>query len=317
MFTQLSALFDRNFAVGCYLPALILMIGHKFLHSSKTLADAWDATTSMSVTDTTSFVVVTWFVALILYSFTSPIYRFLEGYWPWDLQRRLNGLQVRRFRRLKRRWNKLSDEQDKCDEEKRPFRRQREKNRIGLELTLELPSREELILPTSFGNVLRAFEDYSSHIYGFDAIIGWSRLQGVIPKDYRDLVDGSQANCDMWVNLWIVTLALGVDWTLAMNDWHHRAVSIVAAIAIAWFCTFQARAAARKWGEWVKASFDLHLPALCKQLGYTLPDTTAEIRKFWNIFANVIVYGRADWLPSMDKYRAKPSADDDKKKTGS
>ena len=45
------------------------------------------------------------------------------------------------------------------------------------------PNRAGSILPTRLGNVIRAFEGYSSSRYGIDAIPIWPRLAQVLPKE--------------------------------------------------------------------------------------------------------------------------------------
>ena len=61
------------------------------------------------------------------------------------------------------------------------------------------------------------------------------------------------------------------------------------------------------WGEAVKACFDVGLPALASQLGFTLPKTEAERRRFWQSYSQALIYrtepdytpmfSPEDWLP--------------------
>jgi hypothetical protein len=179
-------------------------------------------------------------------------------------------------------------------------------------LAEQFPSREDLILPTAFGNVLRAFEDYSLHLYGFEAIKGWSRLHGAMPKDFRELIGSNQASCDMWVSLWVVSVVLAAE-SLFMLPWPFQIIVAGACVSLAWFCVSRAREAAIDWGEWVKAAFDLYLPKLCKQLGYGLPKTADEVKRFWNGFSGVTNFGLKESLEQMDAYRAAPTSDEDAK----
>mgnify|MGYP006193474647 CR=1 FL=1 len=59
--------------------------------------------------------------------------------------------------------------------------------------------------------------------------------------------------------------------------------------------------AAEQWGEWVKAAFDVFLPALCHKLGYKKPRTAEDERKFWLSFSQGTAYRYFDSLRDLDK----------------
>src|SRR5712692_4078105 len=75
-------------------------------------------------------------------------------------------------------------------------------------LAERFPPEEDQLLPTAFGNTIKAFETYPDVMYGFDAIEGWTRLLAVIPKDYRELIETTKAETDFWVNLWFISLLI-------------------------------------------------------------------------------------------------------------
>src|SRR4029079_17509458 len=66
----------------------------------------------------------------------------------------------------------------------------------------DFPDDEASVLPTKFGNTIRAFEVYSRVVYGIESIYGWSRLLGVGPADYPEMMDNEKAQVDFWVNVW-------------------------------------------------------------------------------------------------------------------
>ena len=75
---------------------------------------------------------------------------------------------------------------------------------------MEYPSTEDQVLPTSFGNAVRAYEDYSRVVYGFESINGWSRLQAVMSKEFMEILGSSRARVDLWLNLlFLAILFLG------------------------------------------------------------------------------------------------------------
>jgi hypothetical protein len=308
MFNQLTSIVDRNFVVGFYIPALILMVVSLEFNHPIPLNFAWVANSGNDLSKATVFAAVTLVVAFVLQTFTLPIYRFLEGYWPWGLSSLLRGPQLRRYRRLAHRLRRVDAELAHHKGTDPSPRLQRTKDEVGMLLATRFPSSEDWILPTAFGNVLRSFEDYSHSLYGIEAVEGWSRLNAVIPKDFLDLVNSSQALCDLLV----VSFVLAIESAVVLCG-GHRFWAPVGFIFFGWFALRQAIAAAMQWGSWVKAAFDVFLPALAQKLGYQPPQPTEEMQKFWQAFSSVIIYRREDWLEWLEAYRVKPSAPDDKK----
>jgi hypothetical protein len=47
---------------------------------------------------------------------------------------------------------------------------------------------------------------------------------------------------------------------------------------------------ARAWGELVKSAFDLYLPDLANKIGYELPRTACERRRFWDAVNSSFLY---------------------------
>jgi hypothetical protein len=56
----------------------------------------------------------------------------------------------------------------------------REYDDLLIELVVQFPSEQRLILPTRFGNAIRAFEDYSRQVYGADGIPLWIHLKLIL-----------------------------------------------------------------------------------------------------------------------------------------
>ena len=318
MFNELNKVFDRNFVLGFFLPALLLLGLTVWLLGTVGLRPSWLTIDPQDpLKNTTVFALVSWVLAVFLQAINTPVYRLLEGYWPWGLERRLNFIQVRRFRRLNRRLEQLQAESLRAAERGKKYRRQGENNRAQRRTATAFPAREELVLPTSFGNVLRSFEDYPRDLYGFESIPGWHRLLAVVPKDYRELLDGSRANTDFWVNLWCVGVVLAAEYVgLWSARRPHRAGLPgpwfpAACLAFAWVCYRQACAAALTWGEWVKAAFDAYLPELGKKLGYKVPVSAEEARRFWRNVSAVMVFRRKDILDDdLAAFRAAPAQRD-------
>src|SRR5262249_12273609 len=145
--------------------------------------------------DAGTFLLSTWVLAILLQSINRQVFRIAEGYWSFGLKDRLNGRQIRKFRKLKAQFDQL-------------YGRIHELRKQEMETLTELsrararkfPSKEDLVLPTSFGNVVRAYEDYSRVVYGFESINGWARLQGVMSKEFREVLSNDRSRVDLWLN---------------------------------------------------------------------------------------------------------------------
>jgi hypothetical protein len=188
---------------------------------------------------------------------------------------------------------------------------------------LAFPRERKHVLPTRFGNILRAFETYSYDVYGIDSIPGWLRLSGVIPEDFQKLIANARAEVDFFLNNCLLLSAIGVVtliatvWSvmglwlpLAAPDFHISwllAGEVAPVLAVA--CYHMAVSRAPAWGNLVRSAFDLYLPNLAKQMGYALPATLGEQTRFWKKIDDMFLYSK----PVPDVFRRPPPpADDDK-----
>jgi hypothetical protein len=147
-------------------------------------------------------------------------------------------------------------------------------------------------------------------MYGFESITGWSRLNAVVSKDYRETMDAARADMDCWMNIWFLSYFVLIQYLyLVYYAWEFRyALTVIPSLILAvWLSSWQARVAAEQWGEWVKGAFDAYLPELCKKLGYTRPTTFKEEREFWYLLSQAITYRDAGALDLIEKYREKPT----------
>lgn len=67
------------------------------------------------------------------------------------------------------------------------------------------PSQDE-ILPTRFGNSLKASESYPNTRYGIDGVEFWPRLIHVIPPEYQQSIDGTRNELSFLVNMSILAV---------------------------------------------------------------------------------------------------------------
>jgi len=212
----LPSVFDRNFVLWYFFPSLLASAtAAKFVHGVA-LVPSGQITVLDPAIITALYALL---VALLLLIFDRSITRVLEGYGVFNPARLLGFrfLQQYRFRHLSMKRDELVAEAQKHGLSRK---KQAELARIGQRLAEEFPDEEEYLLPTRFGNVVRAFEVYSRVMYGLEGTEVWPRLLAVMPKDYRELADNAEAKTGLWVNVWFLSLLLIVDCLVQAVYWN-------------------------------------------------------------------------------------------------
>lgn len=242
-------------------------------------------------------VLLTWIFAIFLQSVNREIFRAIEGYWFWGLTSTFNRSQLGRFLKLKRKVDALYDKPgDLTDKE------QQELNALSFEKAKNYPSKATLILPTSFGNIVRAYEDYPRVVYGFESIGGWNRLQGLMSKDFREILGNDRARVDLWLNLCVVAFLLMWEVAIVARIKEPSIIGIVPLLLLFIRLAYvRSRSSAQQFGEQIKSAFDIYLPELAGKLGYVLSCDTEKNRSFWQAFGEVMVYHDPKALEDMTK----------------
>jgi hypothetical protein len=308
MLSSLPKLADKNFVIGFIMPLLLGVVGVvALLHDLQPFRGIYASIQSADdFAKLTILALLLWTAAILLMILNHLLYRLLEGYFgPFNRERRR--MRMRKTFRCERK--RLVATQAIVSD---PMVWVSDALKDGYYRDLRVfcatwPTHEEAVLPTRFGNVIRAFETYPEMNYGVESISTWMRLQGVMSKDARVMVDDARAQVDFFVNLWVFALvfsgiAVGrcayaawrwANWpdlhlVLPMS-WGYGAAAI-GGIVVCRLAYEGAVGCAVAWGDLVKTSFDLYLPALAKQLGYKLPPTDAERRDFWDDVASSFLY---------------------------
>jgi len=291
---KIQDVIGRNFAVGFFLPAAVFAfytVIQLHVYDIVTLEVLWNiAIDEQNPLVGVFLFFVVWLVAISLLAANNWIIRRKEGY---GLP---HGLVWWQRKKLKLLLDALRDRESN-GVDSRPIRQQLASS---FAYHKDLLDHERLLLPTTFGNIVRAFEAYPRVMYGFEATRGWARLLAVIPKDYRQIIEGVKAELDFLVNIWALSwlfileyfvLAWISDWTFA-SAWFP-----VGACLSAWLASYWSRGAALRWGEIVKGAFDLYLPELRRQL--ELPETTSReaAAALWNRFSEAFLFRDPDKLP--------------------
>jgi MFS family permease len=230
MLSSLPKLADRTFVLGELLPTLLFAIALLFLFRDQPTAAAWiDAVTEKSIGwQGVYFLLAVWASAVLLLVLNHFLYRFLEGYeLPQRLAERRKEWHRRRLRAI---LDELKQLYAKCDEQADAFPlADRDRIRqLAVERMTWLPSRESDVLPTRFGNAIRAFEVYPRDIYGADGVSIWLRLGTVIPKAFAEQIEGVRSQIDFLINCCmfsVIIVVLGFCRMLNSANWHELRVN--------------------------------------------------------------------------------------------
>lgn len=283
MIANLPKFVDRAFFIGFLLPALIFVVLNGVLVGNA-VSTGWvtERLEEPTWADLALGVLIVWFLAVLLVVANRPLMRLMEAYGPLQ-HPKSPWIRYQRWR-----WDRLHA----AGERSRTSGTAAERIRAHQRFATEFPDDQEWLLPTAFGNAVRAFEVYPRVLYGVDAIWAWPRLQAVIPDEFTKQSEDARAALDFWLSSWGLTLFLTGEALVLMvltRDWWFGAWC-VAGILAAWLCTRRARAHAIQWGEYVKAAFDLYLPALAEQT--RLPGLTGTPDS-WRTFSQAIGYRHA------------------------
>lgn len=317
MVAEVNKIFGREFVIAFFVPSLAIItasIGLMNAFGMETSAFGFDAADPLR--DLTLVAIIILVASFGLMSVNRVVIRILEGYWILGLNEPLKFIQRWRFRKLHNRIKDLTEEGMLYRKAGRVSPKETEREQLMQKASQRFPSKERLVLPTSFGNIFRANEDYSRVMYGFESIYGWSRLNAVMSKDYKEAVGSVRAMTDFWANIWFLSLIFIIE-VFSFKIWLTRdfqeswmfftsftGLSILSAgVFTAMIASWQACVAAVQWGEWMKGAFDVFLPALYVKLGYRRPlDHNAE-REFWLKFSQAIVYRDPTSLKELDPLR--------------
>jgi hypothetical protein len=312
MLKELPKLFGRAFAIGFFLPAAIgaaAWVGVAALAGGSSTVTWVNSVASLS--DLAVAVGGVWLFAVLLMALNRPIYRMYEGYlvpqgWVRDLLLKRCGNLYSTLR------SELAELDAAHGKNALSHEKRRRRARVVRELVQHFPE-EEHLLPTRFGNVLRAFETYPRVMYGLDDIPGWLRLAAVMPSDYRALVDDQKALTDFWLNLrFVAFLALlqsaGL-WASGGSSPIMFMLALVGFLLLEVTLAHAARSAAVEWGEAVKAAYDVFLPRLRDALRLARPHGTEDEFDQWVAFSRAVIYRDRGSMPGRSPDRT-PSPGD-------
>jgi hypothetical protein len=308
MFSSVSKLVDKAFVVGFIVPTLIGALASLWLFRDYSSVSAIldSITDAKDFTKLTVFLLILWTLAILLMILNNLIFRVFEGYYG-PLAGALRKERMREQYTLEQQFLKDEDSAIRQQHLKTSDERALAYLERVREFVQRWPTRRGLVLPTRFGNAIRAFETYPESIYGIDGIPGWLRLQAVMGKDFETIVEDARAHVSFFVNISAISCAfallaigrLGLILCKAMPNIpidFQTGSFLVAAMG----GMFVSRAAyklsvnqARAWGDMVRSAFDTYLPDLATKMGYALPSNQKDRRLFWQHLTSTFLYNES------------------------
>jgi hypothetical protein len=184
------------------------------------------------------------------------------------------------------------------------------------------PPEGKTVLPTQYGNTLRAAETYSAVRYGLDAVLIWPRLLHVIPSNHYERIDETHHQLAFFINCSFLSLvfaalclfssgfqyaiyrlaAMGqsspvyfISIDLSSKVYQQRAilylVVFIAALFSFWLFYRMSISLAQQYGNMYRGAFDLFRFELLKQLRQPLPQDSEDEWDTWRKISEFMMYG--------------------------
>ena len=304
MFGELPKLFDRNFAVGFFLPVAILITLSGVILAPYVFSEEISKLLEINLLiGTTVLGLLSWVGGIVLLAVNRDLYRFMEGYGTYNPMKLFGWFEKKRYQDTVKALDKLDNEYRDCIKAKKEFPAESRKKRNNLKhrLAEEFPDQEFYLLPTPFGNVLRSFEIFPRVMYGLDSIPAWGRLLAVMPKDYIELIDGAKSQVDFWANLGLIFILLQIEYVglvFATGDQLNWWI-VLLWIVLGTIAPLRATSSAREWGDYVKSAFDVFAPKLREELGIEQPKNREEEYAQWQKISQAIIYRIPEQMPEL------------------
>jgi hypothetical protein len=182
---------------------------------------------------------------------------------------------------------------------------ERARQRAKQALAEEFPARCDQLLPTAFGNAVRSFERHPRARWGLNGPVVWPRIELLLNEQQTDLQSSARTDVAFFVNFSLLASVAGVLFTIDWI-WHtplSRTLSwllLAIPFVVAWLAYRAAVNSAVRWGEDVRAAFDMHRLEMYRRLGVQLPRTHAQEIVIARAVNRCLAYG--DPLPGAVRH---------------
>jgi hypothetical protein len=314
----LVGVFSRKFIVGFFIPMFFGALALAHLVDQRSLPESYRSATS--ATQTLAVGVFALLFGLLLSGLNYSLLRLLEGYWlvrirlvgpptpphspPSNLQsgreRALRALSRPRLwagDRMMNRWRTRRRHLEWLITAMEPSA---ERTEAARRLYRRFPASEAHLLPTEFGNVIRSFETHPRARYSLDGIAIWPRISAILTENERSDLEDASADVAFWVNSLTVVAVGGIALLLdrawygpreILNAVAGEAEVLLATWTLTWFIYRQAVASAVRWGDPVRAAFDVHRLELYDSLGVRRPTDEHQDKVVGDAIGRLVSFG--------------------------
>ncbi len=266
--TDVAGVFSRYFIVGFFLPSFFVLVALSQLVDDGSLpsvyTDAGDGSRILILGGAALL------VGLVLSGLHYEVLRWYEGY---PLRDRKNTWYAGWLFSLL--YKRQRDEFKKCKnatEDAQATQDQRDVAKWRLDLCFPGDD-ENRILPTAFGNAVRAFERHPVSRWGLNGIAAWPHVEMLLSADETAVHTEVRGDLALFLNGSLLSALAGlVLAAAAIADWAlGPAVAALIAFGLAVVLYAWAVGAAIRWGSAVRASMDIHRRELYEKLGARKP----------------------------------------------
>lgn len=311
LFSKVSDQFTKAFVIGALFPATIFVVT---IYLFVLPMMPWDvqALARFSTLDAqwrlALLGVAAMILAFLLNVLNIPILRFYEGY-PW-----VDGTLGRYWTKRARKVVEDAIAQRAAINAQREAMRKAgqvdgqamesliERERELILLTWAAYPDAPAVLPTRFGNTIRAFEMYPQRQYGIDAITLWPRFVAKIDPAYAPSIDDAKSAVDFAVHLsllskitFLLVLFAGLAFQAPFASTPLLVVWLLTlggSAFLAWLLYRVAIDRVAEWGDLVRGAFDLHRRPVLQALGFEeVPSDLESERKLWFEISRQLAYG--------------------------
>lgn len=184
--------------------------------------------------------------------------------------------------------------------------------KAAAEYGLTYPEDISDVMPSRFGNILKAAENYPGERYGFDGVQFWPRLVHVIPADYKANIDNTRNELSFLANMSILSAVFsflsiaavffsmaavtgaGTDPKIYYKFLEAGGKYILFAgfgFAFSYFFYNASILSVGSFGLIIRSSFDLFRLELLKEFDLERPKDSVEEFETWNNLNELIVLG--------------------------
>jgi len=267
-----AGVFSRYFVVGFFVPAFVVLVAVSQVLPDEALPAVYlDAGNGARVAVLGGASLL---AGLILLGMHYQALRLFEGYplaarwYTRPLDRVLKWRQSKRLAKALKKANALTDDVAKSN--------------ALWHISLSFSTDDERVLPTSFGNAVRAFEITSTHRWGLNAIAIWPRIQLLLTNEEQRVVSEAESNVAFFINGALLAalagFALGIDKIVEGQLTFPNGLLYLIPFAIAVLAYRASIGTVADWGSTVIASIDLHRREAYTRLGVRKPVNFSDER---------------------------------------